>query len=130
MKKGDRFEQTYTVTDGVYRGFMELFGDRNPMHIDEDFAKRNGFGGRVMYGNILNGFISHFIGECLPIKNVVLISQDIAYSKPVYLNDALSFRAEVEDVHESVGIAEFKYTFANREGTKVAKGKIQIRILS
>ncbi len=129
MKKGDVFTHTFTVTDAVYRGFMDLFNDRNPLHVDDAYAASRGFRERVMQGNILNGFISCFIGECLPVKNVVLISQDITYSMPVYCGDTLAFRAEVADVHESVGIVEFKYTFANPENARVAKGTIQVRML-
>ena len=130
MKKGDVFTQSFTVSDQVYRNFIELFRDRNPLHVDDDYAARNGFRERVMHGNILNGFISYFIGECLPEKNVVLVSQDISYVKPVYRGDELSFRAEVADVHESVGIVEFKYAFANAGNARVAKGTIQVRMLS
>lgn len=130
MKKGDAFNLTFTVSDKIYSGFMDIFNDRNPMHVDDAYAVGKGFGKKVMYGNILNGFISYFIGECLPIKNIVLMSQDIKYIKPVYLNDVLSFHAEIEDIYDSVSMAEFKYIFTNADNVKVAKGTIQIRILS
>ncbi|HOD15760.1 MAG TPA: MaoC/PaaZ C-terminal domain-containing protein [Spirochaetota bacterium] len=129
MKKGDTFTIPFEVTEKVYRGFTDIFEDRNPLHMDDGYAKGKGFREKVMYGNILNGFISCFIGERLPEKNVVLISQDIAYAKPVYLNDRLELRAEVEDVHDSVGIVEFRYQFVNASGVRVARGKIQIRMI-
>ena len=129
MKKGDTFTIPCCVSEKIYRGFTDLFEDRNPLHIDDAYAAGKGFREKVMYGNILNGFISYFIGECLPDKNVVLISQDITYVKPVYLNDRLELVAEIEDVHDSVGIVEFRYQFANASGVKVARGKIQIRMI-
>lgn len=129
MKIGDVFNLTFTVSDRVYRDFTELFRDRNPLHVDDAYAAGKGFRERVMQGNILNGFISYFIGEGLPVKNVVLVSQDIAYAKPVYRGDALDFRAEIADIHDSVGIVEFKYAFSNSENARVAKGTIQVRML-
>ena len=129
MKAGDKFKLNFEVSEKIYSGFMDLFKDRNPLHVDDNHAAEKGFKEKVMYGNILNGFISYFIGEGLPEKNVALIAQDITYMKPVYMNDALELQAEITDVHDSVGMAEFKYVFINAQGTKVAKGKIQIKLI-
>ena len=128
MQKGDVFEHTFAVTPEIYEGFIGLFGDRNPLHTDAAFAAAKGFAGKVMHGNILNGFLSYFIGECLPLKNVVIQTQEIKYAKPVYLGDQLLFRAEVADVFESVRTVELKFVFS-KGGLKAATGKINIGIL-
>jgi acyl dehydratase len=83
-----------------------------------------------MYGNILNVFLSYFIGECLPIKEVIIHSQEINYKKPVYINDTLRLNALVSEIHESVGVVIFKYSFINQQDEIVAKGKLQIGVLS
>ncbi|HXP49990.1 MAG TPA: MaoC/PaaZ C-terminal domain-containing protein [Bacteroidia bacterium] len=128
MKKGDKYIQQFKVTEEVYKGFLNVFKDKNPMHTDEQFAKSKGFKSVVMHGNILNGFLSYFIGECLPEKNVMIYSQSIDFKKPVFLNDSLIFRANIEDVFESVKTAEIKFDFQNSEGIKVAKGNIMIGV--
>jgi 3-hydroxybutyryl-CoA dehydratase len=126
---GDRFEEKFSVTNAVYDGFISVFHDRNVLHTDESFAISRGFKGRVMHGNILNGFLSFFIGECLPVKEVIIHSQEIQYKNAVYLNDELFFDAEVTGVFESVGAAEFKFSFKNDAGKVLAKGKFQIGLL-
>ena len=68
MIKGQEFSHTFQVTESVYRGFIEIFKDKNPLHTDEAFARSKNFQGKVMHGNILNGFLSYFIGECLHIR--------------------------------------------------------------
>jgi 3-hydroxybutyryl-CoA dehydratase len=130
FKETNIFEQTFDVSVRVYDGFLELFNDRNPLHTEEKFALDRGFKSKVMHGNILNGFISYFVGECLPIKNVVIHSQEIQFKNPIYLNDKLFFKAKVSDIFESVNAVEFKFTFVNNSAKTVAKGKIQIGILS
>ena len=129
FQQGDSFRQTYTVTQEVYCGFGQIFRDHNPLHTDGNFAKGKGFADCVMYGNILNGFLSYFIGECLPTKNVIIHTQEIQYKKAVYLNDKLDFEAEVSDIFDSVNTVQFKYRF-KRNGEKVAIGKFQIGILN
>ena len=129
MKLGDKFDISFVVNEKVYRGFIDIFNDQNPLHTNSVFAQSKGFESEVMHGNILGGFLSYFIGECLPIKNVIIHSQDIKYHKPIYLNDQVIFKAEISEIFESVNAIEFKYFFENIQGLKLAKGKIQIGII-
>ena len=126
--EGQNFEKRYTVTETVYEAFIRVFGDNNPLHSDLSFAKSHGFISKVMHGNILSGFLSHFVGECLPLKNVIIHSQEIHFKKPVYLNDILNFEAQVKEIHESVNAVEFDFKFKCNDQV-VAKGKIQIGVL-
>jgi acyl dehydratase len=127
---GREFLQTFTVTDETYQKFQECSKDMNPLHTDEAFAKDKGFTGKVMYGNILNAFISYFVGMCLPTKNVVLESQGISYHKPIYMNDTVNLTATVNEVHENINVVMFKYKFRNGRNELVAKGNIQIGVLA
>ena len=126
---GEEFKRAFEVNAEHHKQFIALSNDNNPLHVNEEFAKSKGFVGRVMHGNILNSFLSFFIGECLPTKNVIIHSQEIIFKNPVYLNDSLSFIAKVSGVFESVNAVEFKYSFRNEDSKVVAKGKIQIGLL-
>jgi len=127
MNEGQEFEQTFKITNAIFDGFTELFQDRNPMHMDRDFANRHGFTDRVVYGNVLNGFLSYFIGECLPVKNVVILAQTIKFNKPVYSGDTLAFKAIVDNYSEAFRVIDFKFEFVNQHNQKVSKGTIQIK---
>jgi|SRR5450432_482927 len=129
FKKGDYFSEQFIVSSEIHERFIDLFKDKNPLHTDESFAIANKFESRVMHGNILNGFISYFVGECLPSKNIIIHSQDIVYKKPVYLNDRLRLNVTVENIYESVHAVEFKFEFINTGLKLVAKGKFQIGLL-
>lgn len=118
----------FAVTADVYQGFMGVFGDKNPLHTNVDFARDKGFESVVMHGNILNGFLSYFIGECLPSKDVIIHSQHINYRKPVYLNDELLLKARVEESFESVNVVSFSFKFLRSE-ERVANGAFQIGII-
>jgi 3-hydroxybutyryl-CoA dehydratase len=125
---GEKFEEKFMVSDETYEGFISIFKDKNPLHTDPEFAIKKGFKGVVMHGNILNGYVSYFIGECLPTKDVIIHSQMIEFKNPVYLNDVLRFNAEIIGIYDSVNAIEFKYTFKNEYDKVSAKGKIQIGI--
>jgi acyl dehydratase len=126
FNQGDKIKLKFVIDEGVYKGFITVFKDTNPLHTNAEYAVSKGFKECVMHGNILNGFISYFVGECLPTKDVIIHSQQINFSKPVYLNDKLEFEAEVDEIYESVKVIKFKFYFKNEEGKSVAKGNIQI----
>ena len=127
---GQEFNENFKISEKTYNDFINLFKDKNPLHTDEDYAIARGFKSKVMHGNILNGLVSYFIGECLPVKDVIIHSQEIQFKYPVYLNDELQLSATVSEVYESVNAVIFKIKFINAENKVVAKGKIQIGLLS
>ncbi|CAA7393945.1 MaoC/PaaZ C-terminal domain-containing protein [Chryseobacterium fistulae] len=130
LQLNQKFQHQFKVDDHIYNGFITVFNDHNSLHVDEEFAQKKGFKSKVMHGNILNGFISYFIGELLPTEDVMILSQNINFKKPVYLNDILDFEAIVDDQSEAVQVNTFKFKFINSNGEMVASGKIQIKELS
>ncbi|GAP71793.1 hypothetical protein SAMD00024442_18_36 [Candidatus Symbiothrix dinenymphae] len=111
FQEGQTYEDKFCVSSDVYNGFIDVFHDKNPLHTDVAFAKSKGFESRVMHGNILNGFLSYFIGERLPTKDVIIHSQEIQFKNAVYLDDELDFKAQVVGIYESVNAVEFKFEF-------------------
>lgn len=132
-EKTASLSHVYLVTPEVYDSFQHCSQDMNPLHTDEAFAKAKGFRGCVMYGNILNAFISHFVGMCLPTPHVMIQSQDINFHKPVFLNDEITLEAGIDTVSEAVNIINYKLRFYKTTDTGrqlVAKGHVQIGLLN
>ena len=128
-QEGARFEADFEVTERVYEGFLATFNDRNPLHVDEAYARARGFRGRVMHGNLLGGMLSYFVGECLPVREVMLQRQELRFRKPVYLGDRLKLVATLTHVSEAVGALEFGVAFSNEAGETVATGKLGVGLL-
>ena len=119
----------FIVTENEYKSFQVCSKDMNPLHLNDDYARTHGFDNRVMYGNILNAFISYTVGMELPTQNVVLLAQSIQYKNPVYLNDVLNMRLKVKGISEAARSVTFNFKFCNSEGKIVAKGDIIIGVL-
>jgi 3-hydroxybutyryl-CoA dehydratase len=56
VKLGDSFSKERMVTDELIRQFAEISGDFNPIHLDEEFAKKTRFGRRIAHG-MLSGAV-------------------------------------------------------------------------
>ena len=126
---GDSFLQEFKISEEIQDKFIELSHDKNPLHVNDEFARNKGFKCKVVQGNLQNCFISYFIGECLPCKNVIILSQSINYKKPMYLNDTICLLAKIIGVHNSVSFIEFDFKFKNHNDEIISKGKIKLKLI-
>ena len=109
--------------------FLAISNDNNPLHIDSEFAKQQGYEDRVVYGLLTTSFLSKLVGVLLPGKYCLLQGIDVKYLRPVYLNDELSIEGEVVELHESVKRVTIKVVVTNKDNKKVLKGKIEVGFL-
>lgn len=70
------------VTDRDIELFAEVSTDRNPVHLDEDYARDTIFEGRIAHGMLTAGLISAVIGEQLPGHGTVYLGQSLKFLAP------------------------------------------------
>ncbi len=76
-----------TVTDRDIELFAEVSTDRNPVHLDDDYARDTIFEGRIAHGMLTAGLISAVIGEQLPGHGTVYLGQTLKFMAPVRPGD-------------------------------------------
>lgn len=94
MKVGLTRHLDKTVTDRDIELFAEVSEDRNPVHLNDAYAKTTMFEGRIAHGMLTAALISAVIGEQLPGHGTVYLRQNMAFLAPVRPGDTV--RAEVE----------------------------------
>jgi acyl dehydratase len=129
LKVGDSFSRTKKISDDVVRNFAELSGDHNPIHIDENFARGTRFGRRIAHGMISGALISSVLGDELPEKKVIYLSQSLEFVAPVYIDDTVTATATVKHIREDKPIVTLDTVCTNQEGKIVVKGEAKIMIL-
>ena len=112
------------------KAFTQMTDDINPLHIDDDYAKRKGFDGRVVYGMLTSSFYSTLVGMYLPGKYSLLHSIDISYHCPVYIGDELTVYGEVSYKNEAYSQIEITAYITNHKNKKISKSKIKVGITS
>ena len=66
LEVGQSAEITRLVDDNTVKQFAEVSGDFNPLHMDEAYAARSPFRGRIAHGALVASFISCVLGNHLP----------------------------------------------------------------
>ena len=118
------------VTQQMMNDFLNISGDNNPLHVDEEFAKKQGYDNKVVYGLLTTSFISKLVGVLLPGKYCLLQGIETKYLRPVYVGDTLTVTGTIDELHESVKRASVKVTIVNQDNKKVLKGKVELGMLN
>ena len=83
------------VTDEDIEMFAAVSTDRNPVHLDEDYARDTIFEGRIAHGMLTAGLISAVIGEQLPGHGTVYLGQTLKFMAPVRPGDTVLAEVKV-----------------------------------
>ena len=115
-----------TVTEADIDNFADVSGDFNPVHVNEEFASKTFFQGRIAHGILAVSFISAAMAKLPGL--VILISHSSRFLKPVRAGDTISVVCEATDVRKDKGIVTCKNTCTNQKGEAVVEGETIVRL--
>lgn len=116
-----------TITDADVKAFAGLSGDHNPVHVDEVYAEKSQFKGRIAHGLMSAGFFSALFGMKLPGPGCVYVSQSLQFRRPVYVGDTVTAIVEVATVNVEKRRVFFK-TICKVGSKRVITGEAEIYI--
>jgi 3-hydroxybutyryl-CoA dehydratase len=122
LKIGDFAEWSRTVTDTDIDLFAKVTGDSNPVHLDQAYAEKTFFKGRIAHGLLSLGFISTVLGNTLPGHGTIYLSQEVKFLAPVRIGDTITARVEVIELLTNKNRVKFKTTCMNQDGKMVLEG--------
>lgn len=129
IKIGDSAEVEHTITEDDIRQFGKLSGDFNPLHFDEEWARKTQFGGRIAHGLLTASFISTAIGMKLPGKGSIYLGQEIAFWNPVRIGDAITTKVEVIETHDEKRRVMLSTVCVNQRGETILTGKALVKVM-
>jgi len=86
------------VTEADVVSFAGISGDHNPVHLDEDFARRTRFKGRIVHGMLSASFVSTTIASRLPGPGTIYLSQNLSFRAPVRIGDLVEARVTITEI--------------------------------
>ena len=128
LKVGDAAEMRKTIAEEDVRAFAELTGDRNPVHLDEEYAARTRFGRRIAHGMLGASLISAVLANELPGRGTVYLSQTLKFTAPVFLGDTVTARVVVKHVREDKPVVTLETVCTNQRGERVVEGEAVVLV--
>jgi 3-hydroxybutyryl-CoA dehydratase len=98
MKVGMTGSFARTITDADIVLFAGVTGDSNPVHLNQDYANKSLFGGRIAHGMLTASFISTVLGMKMPGPGAIYVSQKLNFKAPVRIGDTVEARVTVTAV--------------------------------
>ncbi len=99
-----------TITEADIIGFAGISGDFNPVHVNEDYARKTAFKGRIAHGMLSAAFISAVLGTRLPGPGCIYVAQSLRFKAPVHVGDTVIARVELTELIPEKHRAVFKTT--------------------
>jgi len=116
------------VTESMVNDFAKLSGDYNPLHVNEEYARKTNFKKRVCHGMLLSSFFSRLIGMYLPGKHALLFSQSLNFVNPCFIDDKIIVEGEIIDKSEGIKMITINTNITNHQKKKIVYGKIRVLI--
>jgi acyl dehydratase len=123
-----------TVTEADIVNFAGLSGDYNPLHTDEEFAKKTIFGKRIAHG-MLGLTISTGLSQRLGILDdtiMAFLGLEWSFRAPIFIGDTVHLEQTVKSKRETSkpdrGIIVFESKLINQNGESVQEGSRTVMV--
>lgn len=95
---GMKTSYSQTISDADIKAFSGISGDKNPVHMDENYAGKSQFKKRIAHGLMSASYFSALFGTKIPGEGCVYVSQSLEFKRPVYIGDTVTATVIVEKV--------------------------------
>jgi 3-oxoacyl-[acyl-carrier protein] reductase len=129
LSEGDEGCWTHTIAAEEVDAFAALSGDDNPLHMDDAYARANGFRGRVVHGMLLSAWLSRVLGTLFPGPGVLWLSQTIRFAHAVYIGDSVEVVVRVKHKAVDLRTLVLETTVLGPDGSPVLSGEARTMML-
>lgn len=115
------------VTEADIVSFANVSGDKNPVHLDADYAAKTMFKERIAHGMLSAAYISAVFGTELPGPGAIYISQSLAFKAPVKIGDTVVATVKCIELVPEKKRARFE-TICSVDGKPVLSGEAELMV--
>lgn len=129
LSVGMTHQTEHVITEKDIELFAEVSGDRNPLHLDEEFAKNTQFGKRIAHGALTASYISGILGNDLPGPGSIFVGLNMRFRRPVYIGSQVIVKVEVTEMNERGNRVTLKVS-CNVDGKAAISGEAMVTVPS
>jgi acyl dehydratase len=123
FRVGDRASRSRQVEARDIELFTDISGDRNPLHYDEEAARRSRFGEIIVQGGITSAILNAVVAEELPGPGSVFLNVNWNFRAPVRPGDTITGEVEVLEAREDKPITRLRTTVTRQDGVVALEGE-------
>lgn len=127
IKLGDIYTESFSYTQEDVNKFAEISGDKNPIHLDEDYAKSSIFKRRIIHGYLGTSIFSKVFAMNFPGEGTIYLKQDLRFMKPMFAEESYIAKFEVLEHNVEKNRALVKTSIFNSNEEEVVLGEALIQ---
>ena len=134
LQPGHWFEtSTIKVTAEMIDRFADLTGDHFEIHMDEDAARKKGFGGRVAHGLLVLSLVDTLKNHARSkLQGFASLAWNWSFDAPVLAGDTIYTKVEIlgkrKTKKQDRGIVELGFVVKNQDGMIVQSGSNKLMV--
>jgi acyl dehydratase len=111
------------LTQDDVQVFANLSGDKNPIHIDPEFAATTIFKKPIVHGMLSASLISTALAMKLPGEGSIYMSQNLNFKLPVYVGEEVTVVLTITNVRTDKPIVTVQTQVLNSKQRAVIEGE-------
>ena len=127
LSVGQEASLSKAVTEADIAAFAEISGDKNPVHLDAQYAAGTMFKERIAHGMLSAAYISAVFGMKVPGPGAIYISQTLNFKGPVKIGDTVVATVKVIELIAEKKRARFE-TICSVNGKPVVQGEAVLMV--
>lgn len=121
-EENDIYEYPFSFTQEDVNLFAKISGDDNPIHLNEEYAKKTIFKRRIIHGFLSGSVFSKVFGTLYPGKGTIYLEQTMRYNKPMYTGEDYVASFKLLSINRTKGRAEVETIIFNSKKEPVLEG--------
>lgn len=117
------------ATEEKINEISAVSGDYNPLHVDEEYARKGMFGNKIAHGLFCLAEVSRLIGMELPGEGSILVEETVNYKRPVYVGAVVEVSVEIQDIIEDKAMLFLVFTCRNENKEIVMSGTAKVKVM-
>jgi len=119
-----------TVTQESINLYAEASQDFNPIHIDEDFAKKTPLGGTIAHGMLILTYVSQMMTTAFGRRWLVGGKLSVRFKAPARPGDTITVSGKISKLEKNDGqtIINCDVLCSNQKGELIITGEAQLGV--
>ena len=128
LRVGDKVLLSKTFSEEEVHEFAEISTDKNPLHLDTNFAESSIFGERIVHGMLVASLFSGLIGMKLPGQGSIYLGQTLTFKAPVRIGEEVIATVEIIKIRTDKPIVTLRTVCVNAKGVVAIEGEAVVKV--
>ncbi|CAN5239341.1 MaoC family dehydratase [soil metagenome] len=127
IEQGTTYTHTFRFTQKEVELFAQVTGDKNPVHLDADYAAKTMFKRPIMHGFLGGSVLSKVFGTLFPGEGTIYLKQSMSFMRPMFVDTDYEVRMLVKEVNKDKHRAVVETIIADKNsGDIVISGEANV----